>query len=134
MLVLAQTNTPGADELLPARERRAHDNFARAPRRSRRCADQCRTAPRVGRRRSPANRRAARAKRRVAPWNPARDVSFAHSALSYTLRPRSPPGRPVHYALRRQSLEAETPLDAARYDIDLRSDTVTRPSPGMRAA
>jgi threonine aldolase len=25
-------------------------------------------------------------------------------------------------------------LDAARYDIDLRSDTVTRPSPGMRAA
>jgi threonine aldolase len=28
----------------------------------------------------------------------------------------------------------ETPLNAARYDIDLRSDTVTRPSPGMRAA
>ena len=25
-------------------------------------------------------------------------------------------------------------MDAARYDIDLRSDTVTRPSPGMRAA
>jgi len=25
-------------------------------------------------------------------------------------------------------------LDARRYDIDLRSDTVTRPSPGMRAA
>ena len=28
----------------------------------------------------------------------------------------------------------ETSLDARRYDIDLRSDTVTRPSPGMRAA
>src|ERR1700719_337525 len=28
----------------------------------------------------------------------------------------------------------ETRLDARRYDIDLRSDTVTRPSPGMRAA
>src|SRR5258705_4864953 len=30
--------------------------------------------------------------------------------------------------------DTETELDARRYDIDLRSDTVTRPSPGMRAA
>src|SRR3984957_10964365 len=134
MLVPAQTNTPGADELAPAAETGAQDSLARSPRRSRRCPGRYRTAPRVGRRRSPANRRAAHAKRRVAPWNPARDVSFAHSASSYTLRPRSPPDWPVHYALRRYGLEAETPLDAARYDIDLRSDTVTRPSPGMRAA
>src|SRR6202140_284465 len=134
MLVPAQTNTPGADELVPAAQTGAQDNFARAPRRSRRCAGRYRTAPRVGRRRSPANRRAAHARRRVAAWNPARDVSFAHSASSFTLRPRSPPDWPVHYALRRYGLEAETPLDAARYDIDLRSDTVTRPSPGMRAA
>lgn len=28
----------------------------------------------------------------------------------------------------------ESDLDVSRYDIDLRSDTVTRPSPGMRAA
>src|ERR1700683_1228928 len=31
-------------------------------------------------------------------------------------------------------LQPETTLDERRYDIDLRSDTVTRPSPGMRAA
>jgi threonine aldolase len=30
--------------------------------------------------------------------------------------------------------DTETKLDARRYDIDLRSDTVTRPSAGMRAA
>src|SRR5258708_18574861 len=30
--------------------------------------------------------------------------------------------------------DTETGLDARRYDIDLRSDTVTRPSAGMRAA
>jgi threonine aldolase len=30
--------------------------------------------------------------------------------------------------------DTETTLDARRYDIDLRSDTVTRPSAGMRAA
>jgi threonine aldolase len=31
-------------------------------------------------------------------------------------------------------MQPETTLDERRYDIDLRSDTVTRPSPGMRAA
>src|SRR5258708_38138640 len=30
--------------------------------------------------------------------------------------------------------DTEAGLDARRYDIDLRSDTVTRPSAGMRAA
>src|ERR1700694_3865127 len=34
----------------------------------------------------------------------------------------------------RSGFHTETTLDARRYDIDLRSDTVTRPSPGMRAA
>src|SRR3984893_17814610 len=34
----------------------------------------------------------------------------------------------------RSGFHMETRLDARRYDIDLRSDTVTRPSPGMRAA
>src|SRR3984893_12691760 len=38
----------------------------------------------------------------------------------------------VHYVP--QSIGTERPLDAPRYDIDLRSDTVTQPSPGMRAA
>src|ERR1700730_19447817 len=38
----------------------------------------------------------------------------------------------VHYVP--QSIGTERPLDAPRFDIDLRSDTVTRPSPGMRAA
>ena len=33
-----------------------------------------------------------------------------------------------------EGLDTETPLDARRHDIDIRSDTVTRPSPGMRAA
>src|ERR1700730_1585140 len=34
----------------------------------------------------------------------------------------------------RSGFHMETTLDARRYDIDLRSDTVTQPSPGMRAA
>src|ERR1700687_4968985 len=34
----------------------------------------------------------------------------------------------------RSGFHTETTLDARRYDIDLRSDTVRRPTPGMRAA
>jgi threonine aldolase len=62
-------------------------------------------------------------------------ASAALSAARLGERPRklggSPHGWPVHYG---SGPTKEIAVDAAQYGIDLRSDTVTRPTPGMRAA
>jgi threonine aldolase len=57
-----------------------------------------------------------------------------YAKIKPAAQPAAGPGRFI--AMRQSKLKQGAPknLDTRRYDIDLRSDTVTRPSPGMRAA
>src|SRR5258708_21922 len=62
---------------------------------------------------------------------PRRAVSLSAGPGSQTTPSRC---QPHDWPVQCVWVDTETRLDARRYDIDLRSDTVTRPSPGMRAA